>query len=164
MSSGTSTALGVGVKNHHRCWVPADGKTFLIGGWIIKPVPLEHDASEPWGFIVFNVDENERLLFIPDTAYVKNRFDRVTVISIECNHISDILHDKIISGALPAAVGHRVRRNHMSLDTVIEMLKSNDLSKCREIWLLHLSDGNSHEARMIRAVQEATGIPCRAAQ
>jgi len=38
------------------------------------------------------------------------------------------------------------------------MLKANDLSQCREIWLLHLSDGNSDENEMRRRVQEATGI------
>ena len=51
----------------------------------------------------------------------------------------------------------------MSLQTVKEMIMANDLSQCREIWLLHLSDGNSSETQMIREVQEATGIATRAA-
>ena len=108
-------------------------------------------------------EREERLLFIPDTSHVMNRFKNVTILAIECNHVADILSDNIQEGNIPSVVGRRVRRNHMSLDSVIGMLKANDLSRCREIWLLHLSDANSDEARMIRTVQEQTGIPCRAA-
>jgi hypothetical protein len=101
---------------------------------------------------------------VSDTAYVKNRFVGVTILAIECNNIEEILSRNIVQGNIPAVVGRRVRRNHMNLGRVIDMLKANDLSQCREIWLLHLSDGNSDEARMIREVQEATGVPCYAAQ
>jgi hypothetical protein len=41
---------------------------------------------------------------------------------------------------------------------VIGMLRANNLSRCREIWLLHLSDANSDEREMQRRVQEETGI------
>jgi phosphoribosyl 1,2-cyclic phosphodiesterase len=162
MSKGT--AISLGIENHYRVFIPRELKPMVLANWIVRPFPLEHDAVEPWGFTILHLLSNERLLFIPDTAYVKNRFEGVTILAIECNFVPDILHDKIISGALPAVVGHRVRRNHMSLDQVIEMIKANDLSGCREIWLLHLSDTNSDESRMIKAVQSATGIPCRAAQ
>lgn len=41
----------------------------------------------------------------------------------------------------------------------IDELKANDLSKVREIWLLHLSDGNSDAERFKREVMELTGKP-----
>lgn len=166
MSKGTATALGV--VDHHRClsnfgtwgtWELFDNAINEKDHWRVKPFALEHDAAEPLGFLIANGDE--RLLFIPDTAYVENRFDGVTIAAIECNHISDILSNNIIKGSIPAVVGKRVRRNHMSLSTVLAMLKANDLSKCRAIYLLHLSDGNSDEQRMKREVQEATGIPVK---
>jgi hypothetical protein len=47
----------------------------------------------------------------------------------------------------------------MSLKQCIATLKANDLSKCREIHLLHLSSDHSDEERFIREVQESTGIP-----
>ena len=50
----------------------------------------------------------------------------------------------------------------MELNTVIGMLRANDLSRCREVWLLHLSDANSDEKEMQRRVQEETGIDARA--
>jgi phosphoribosyl 1,2-cyclic phosphodiesterase len=79
-------------------------------------------------------------------------------VAIEANYDPSILSENIARGSIPAVVGHRVRRSHFSIDTVVELLKSNDLSHCREIHLLHLSDCNSDEEAMQRRVQEATGI------
>jgi phosphoribosyl 1,2-cyclic phosphodiesterase len=81
------------------------------------------------------------------------------MIAVECNNISEIVSKNIMEGHIPAVVGKRVRRNHMSLENLILMLKANDLSQCRAIYLMHLSDGNSDERRMKEEVQAATGIP-----
>src|SRR5208337_362818 len=107
--------------------------------------------------------KNEAFLFLTDSAYSPVRFINLNVIAIEANFCEEILSNNIQNGTVPAVVGRRVRRNHLSLETLIQMLKANDLSRCRQVWLLHLSDANSDEARMIRAVQEATGIPTYAA-
>jgi phosphoribosyl 1,2-cyclic phosphodiesterase len=157
MSGGTAQALGV--SNSYRL-----NRLGLVNklpdGWLVAPVPLEHDAEEPTGFFI-QAPDKERLLFIADTGFIRNRFDSVNILAIECNHIEGILSENIINGSVPSVAGRRIRRSHMSLERVITMLKSNDLSVCREIWLLHLSNGNSDEKQMIKAVQEATGIPCR---
>ena len=158
MSEGTAKALGI--ENHHRTWI-LPGR---VGDWTIQTFPLKHDAAEPTGFLVASVkDLGDQFLFIPDTAYVTNRFKKVTQIAVECNYIVEILSANIIKGSLQPVVGHRTRRNHMSLETLISMLKANDLSVCRAIHLIHLSNGNSDEARMIKEVQEETGIPTYAA-
>lgn len=150
------TAEALEVRNHHRINILMAGEQEYIGEWVVLPFDLHHDVPTH-GFLIG--DPNfEKLLFIPDTSYIRNRFEGVSIIAIECNYLADRLSHNIQSGALPQVVGRRVRRNHMSLDTVIGMLKANDLSKCREIWLLHLSDGNSDENQMRRKVQEATGI------
>jgi phosphoribosyl 1,2-cyclic phosphodiesterase len=159
MSRGTAEALGM--LNHHRIQLFLDNPgIWYFDGWTVYTFGLEHDAAEPLGFLIGH--GTERLLFIPDTAYVEPRFDGVTIAAVECNHIGDILSENIIEGHIPAVVGKRVRRNHMSLEQVIALLKANDLSRCRRIYLLHLSNGNSDERRMVRAVQEATGIPTEA--
>ena len=53
----------------------------------------------------------------------------------------------------------RVLRNHMGLERAIELLQANDLSKTREIHLLHLSDGHSDAEGFKQAVAAATGKP-----
>jgi len=155
MTSGTAGALGV--ADHHRVSMVGKMSAFRIGAWTVRPFALEHDAADPCGFLIGHGTDS--LLFIPDTAYMEHRFKGVTQIAMECNHIGDLLSENIVSGDVAKTVGHRVRRNHMSLETAIRMLKANDLSRCRAIYLLHLSDTNSDEARMKKDVQEATGIP-----
>ena len=51
----------------------------------------------------------------------------------------------------------RVMKSHMSIETAKEFLRVNDLSQVREIWLIHLSDGNSDAERFKREVAELTG-------
>ena len=155
------TATELGIESHHRFNDLSSGVKTTIGTWTVLPFDLHHDVPTQGFFI--RAPDGERLLFVPDTSYIRDRFSAINILAIECNHVADILSENIQEGNIPSAVGRRVRRNHMSLDSVIGMLKANDLSRCREIWLLHLSDGNSDEARMIRTVQEQTGIPCRAA-
>ena len=43
----------------------------------------------------------------------------------------------------------------MEIDTLCEYLRELDLSKCREIHLLHLSDATSHEGHFINKVIRA---------
>jgi phosphoribosyl 1,2-cyclic phosphodiesterase len=123
----------------------------VVSTWRIIPFQLQHDARQPFGFLISRV--LERLLFIPDTAYVENRFQGITMIAVECNNISELLSKNILEGHIPAIVGKRVRRNHMSLENLIAMLRANDLNRCRAIYLMHLSDGNSDERRMKQEIQ-----------
>jgi phosphoribosyl 1,2-cyclic phosphodiesterase len=149
-------AEDIGIENHHRTTIIYSGLAVTIGDWLIIPFDVHHDTPTQ-GFMIGSPD-GDRLLFVPDTAYLKNRFLGVNILAIECNYIADRLSSNIQNGAVPKAVGRRVRRNHMSLDTVISLLRANDLSQCREIWLLHLSDANSDEEEMLKRVQEETGI------
>lgn len=146
----------------HRVNVIEAGKIFAIGSWHILPFETIHDTEGALGFYMVNFD-GEAFLYLTDSAYSPVRFKRLDVVAVECNFAGDILSQNIAEGRVPAIVGRRVRRSHCSLETLIELLRANNLSACREIFLLHLSDANSDEARMIRTVQEQTGIPCRAA-
>lgn len=148
---------GIGIENHHRTFITIDGKPESISGWVVYPFGLNHDTPTQ-GFFISSPDK-ENILFVPDTAYVKNRFTGINILAIECNYIADRLSQNIQSGTISQAIGRRVRRNHMSLDTVIGMLKANDTSALREVWLLHLSDLNSDEEVMKSKVQEAIGVP-----
>uniref|UniRef100_A0A6M3JF50 Putative beta-lactamase superfamily domain n=1 Tax=viral metagenome TaxID=1070528 RepID=A0A6M3JF50_9ZZZZ len=154
MLRDTAEALRIG--DHHRLHVIEHGCQEIVSRWTVLPFYIHHDVPAA-GFLIVTSD-GEKLLFVPDTAYLTNRFTGVNIIAVECNYVADILSNNIHKGSIPQVVGYRVRRNHMSLDTVIGFLKANDLSQCREIHLLHLSDGNSNEEEMRKRVQEATGI------
>jgi len=49
-------------------------------------------------------------------------------------------------------------QSHFSLENIKQFLLANDLSKCQQIILLHLSDINADSERMIREIEELTGI------
>jgi len=144
------------IPNHHSFPVE-EGKVFVCGSWHVLPFPTVHDTPGSFGYYMVNF-EGEAFLYLTDSAYSPVRFKRLDVVAIEANYDPEILSANISKGSLPAVVGHRVRRSHFSIDTVVELLKANDLSRCREIWLLHLSAGNSDEEVMRRRVQETTGI------
>ncbi len=164
MSGGTAKELGV--ADHYRThsyrtiWYIPDSST--PDGWIVSTFLLEHDAAEPIGFVIDH--QNDRLLFIPDTAAIENRFEGITILAVECNHIAEMLNNSVLEGHIPAIVGKRIRESHISLETVLAMLKGLNLSNCHEIHLLHLSNGNSDEKRMIREVEQALGIPTYSAE
>ena len=45
----------------------------------------------------------------------------------------------------------------MSIDTLLDLLRSNDMTKVRQIYLLHLSDNNSDAEAFKKMVQQETG-------
>lgn len=152
------TAEVLVVSEHHRCHCIESGKEFVLNGFWIIPFGLHHDVPTQ-GFFIQGPD-GDRLLFIPDTSHVVNRFKNVTILVIEANHEPEILSNNIQDGTIPAVLGRRVRRNHLSLSVVKDFILANNMQKTlREIHLIHLSDTNSSEEQFKREIQEITGIP-----
>jgi phosphoribosyl 1,2-cyclic phosphodiesterase len=152
------TAAALGVADHHRIHAIESEKEFVVNGFWIIPFDLHHDVPCQ-GFLI-DAPDGERLLFVPDTEFVTNRFKRVTVLAIECNHEAGILSGNIVNGEVPAVLGRRIRRNHLSLSVVKDFILANNMQKTlREIHLIHLSNSNSDEARFRREIQEITGVP-----
>ncbi len=155
MSQGTKDALGV---EHHRFRAVENKKQFQVGTWTILPFDVQHDVSEPFGFMLANQDD-DRLLFATDTYYIRYKFPRLTHLMIECNYSQKILDENADSGRIPSFLRERVMQSHFSLENLITFLKANDLSNVEEIHLLHLSDSNSNEELFKKEVQAATGKP-----
>ena len=155
MSRGTAEALGL---SGHRLHIIKAKQQFRIGTWTVLPFDTQHDAQEPLGFLLANQD-GEKLLYVTDTCYVKYRFHGLTHVAIECNYSLDILKRNVEAGTVPKELKSRILKSHFSLENVKEFLKANDLSKVQEIWLLHMSNGNSDAERFKREVQELTGKP-----
>ena len=150
----SETFQGLGVSSHRAKAIKAK-EQFKIGSWGVVPFDLNHDVPN-LGFLLSN-RIGEKLIYITDSYYCKYRFKDLTTIAIECNHSLDILRENVANGSLSLDLKNRLMESHFSLDNVKEFLKANDLSKVQEIWLLHLSDGNSDSERFKREIQELTG-------
>jgi len=155
MSRGTAEALGL---SGHRLHIIKAKQQFQTGTWTILPFETQHDAAEPLGFLLAN-RAGDKLLYATDTYYVRYRFKGLTHIMVECNYAADILARNVEAGLVPPTLKKRILKSHFSLEHVKQFLLANDLSRVQEIWLLHLSDGNSDAARFRREVQELTGKP-----
>lgn len=158
MSEGTAEALGT------ECTEPiADMEQFRIGSFDIVPFATFHDAAEPLGFLIKSRIDGDILAFATDTVNLRYRFPGMTILAIEANYDKAILER---CDRMPDKVKHRISNAHMEIDTLCDYLKGLDLSRCREIHLLHLSDATSHEGHFINKVRRAVpaGITVTAAR
>lgn len=156
LSKGTKEAIGL---DGHRIKVVKALEQFRIGTFTILPFDTQHDAAEPLGYLVYSNKTKEKLLFATDTYYIRYKFQGLTHIMVECNYASDILQSNIQEGLVPEGLKNRLLRSHFSLENVKNFLKANDLSKVQEIYLMHLSSGNSDAERFKREIQSLTGKP-----
>ena len=127
-------------------------------GWTVMPFEAVHDSPGTLGYLVSD-NKGATLLFLTDSAYSPFRFDGLTHIAIECNFSRDLLRRGAMDGELSSSRFRRTTMGHMSLETLIDMLKANDLSNVQEIHLLHLSDANSDAKLFKERVEAATGVP-----
>lgn len=158
MSMGTWESIEVGLKQHYRVKFLGSKCEEFIGDFTILPFDVQHDAKEPLGFLIKYGPTKEKLLFITDSYYCKYKFSGLHAIMIECNYIKETLDYNIEQGYIQEGMKRRLLESHFSLENVKKFLKANDLSQCREIILLHLSDSNSSAQRMVKEIEELTGI------
>ncbi|NJJ37860.1 MBL fold metallo-hydrolase [Paenibacillus apii] len=159
-SCGTADALGLA---GHRLRPVTALEPFEIGSWTIMGFGIEHDAAEPLGWLLANQD-GDKLVFLTDSYYCRYKFQGLTYIMIECNYSLEIVNRRVLAGELHPAQKKRLLRSHFSLEHVKDFLKANDTRNVEEIWLLHLSDGNSDAAQFQREIQELTGAVVRVAE
>ena len=152
MTKGTADALAI---TGHRVHIIESQCQFKIGNWAILPFGTIHDAAEPVGFLLAN--QGFKLLYATDTEYIPYRFKGLSHLLIECNYSMEIVRRLKATGELDRELWRRIINSHMSLETLVDFLKANDLSQVKEIWLLHLSDNNSDAALFKQTVQETTG-------
>ncbi len=153
-SAGTIEALTLAGRRVKR--VKALEET-EIGTFTVLPFDVAHDAPEPLGFLLTSRATKEKLLYATDAFYLKYRFQGLTHIMCECNYSEECLRKSIEAGTVPTALAKRLRTSHMRLDTFLDFLRANDLSKVRKIFLLHLSANNSDAERFREATERLTG-------
>lgn len=147
MSYGTAQALETDLAK-----LIEDMEQFNIGSLDIVPFTTFHDAKEPLGFLIKSRVDGDVLAFATDTVNLRYQFPGLNILAIEANYDKAILAK---CEKLPEKVRHRIENSHMEIDTLCDYLRSLDLSVCREIHLLHLSDATSHEEKFINKVKKA---------
>ena len=128
-----------------------------VGTFEIMAFDVIHDAVDPLGFFARSNGTGESVLYFSDTAYVKYRFTGVTHLICECNHGEYELRQSVRNGIIVPELAVRIVKNHLSVERLIEFLKCNDISRLKEVHLIHLSDNNSNEKRFKTAIQAVTG-------
>jgi len=142
-SNGTHNSFrGLG---WHRRNIIEVGKPNQIGGFEVNSFDVEHDASEPFGFLISHNDFG-KMVFCTDSKSIPYKFKDLDHILIEANYDFNLISK--------SAIRDRVFQNHMEIDTTIKFLENNDLSNVKNIVLLHLSDSNSNEKEFEQRVQE----------
>ena len=147
MSQGTAEALET-----EGAELIEDRTQFNVGSLDIVPFTTFHDAREPLGFLIKSRVDGDVLAFATDTVNLRYKFPGLNILAIEANFDKNIL-DRCEK--MPEKVRYRITNSHMEIDTLCDYLRSLDLSACREIHLLHLSDATSHEGHFINKVARA---------
>lgn len=144
MSYGTAQAL-----ENESVTLIEHMEQFNVGSFDIVPFTTFHDAAEPLGFLIKSRVDGDVLAFATDTVNLRYKFPGLNILAIEANYDRKIL-DRCEK--LPEKVRHRITNSHMEIETLCDYLRSLDLSECREIHLLHLSDAMSDEGGFLRKV------------
>lgn len=157
MSEGTADALETDCVSTISAM-----EQFNVGSLDIVPFATFHDAAEPLGFLIKSRTDGDVLAFATDTVNLRYQFPGLNILAIEANYDKAILS---VCEKMPEKVKHRITNCHMEIDTLCDYLRTLDLSACREIHLLHLSDATSHEGHFINKVSRCVpaGIQVTAA-
>lgn len=153
MTLDTATAINA---EGHRMELIKAGTQFSAGDFTVLPFLTEHDCPGAVGYLIQYRPTGEKLLFVTDTFFIRHRFSGLNYLIIECNYCREILEANIEAGHIPESLKNRILESHFSLDNLKGFLKANNLKAVRNIVLIHLSDGNSDAARMVREISELT--------
>lgn len=129
-------------------------KKFKVGNFTILPFDCNHTNNDGekclnLGFLIQH-DELGKILFATDTYYLKYTFKDIDHVLIECNYTERDL-DKI------PPYRARVLKSHMSLETLKETFENWDLSKTKDVTLIHLSETNGDPKLFKEEIEKVTG-------
>lgn len=159
MSEGTAKAIIQGAERpflkglKQPTQLPAC-QPLSIPPFTVMPFNTEHDAVEPYGFLIRYEPTGETIVYATDTFFVRYQFPGVHYWIIECNYTNNLAETLLETGN--DALYKRLMKSHMSLERLVDLFAANDLTKTRNIVLVHLSDSRSDEDLMVKTISEAT--------
>lgn len=136
----TQTALEV-ITGERTTAIPPLTKC-QIGNFTITPFNVPHDTDiECYGYLIEH-EEMGKLLFMTDLEYCKYNFAKqgINHILIESNYSMDLVDRD------EPNYEHRLR-GHMSLDTALKFISTNDNPMLLNVVLIHLSEKSGDPAQ-----------------
>lgn len=161
-SAGTKNAIEDGMTRLQLVAVEPL-KMVRLGGFTVMPFETQHDAAEPFGYLIKENATGENVIYATDTYYLRYTFPNVHYWIVECNYCDDVMDDELRCGKLDAGLRRRLLESHMSLRRLKDALAANNLSSAAKIVLVHLSDSRSDEQRMVREIEALTNVETIAA-
>lgn len=128
-----------------------------MGQFVFKPFPLVHDVP-CYGFYITHPKIGS-LVYASDTEYIKYRFKNLDHILVEANYSDDLIDNEAVNR-------EHVLRGHMSLQTALDFISTNDNPALKNVVLLHLSDNNADSAQFLQKTKETVkyGVDCYIAE
>ena len=114
---------------------------FKLGSFTLLAFPVPHGDCPNLGFLISHA-ESGKILFVTDASHIANKFVGLSHLMIEANYDDPLLQSDRTVG------------KHMSIDTCLQFLRTNDLRHVRNIVLLHLSASNSDSKQFTKSVQD----------
>ena len=143
----TQTALEV--ITGERTTAISPNKLCQIGSFTVVPFNVPHDTEiECYGYLIKH-EEMGKLLFLTDLEYCKYDFSNQMVNHILCEANYDM---QFVNRDEPN-YEHRLR-GHMSLDTTLKFISTNDNPALRNVVLIHLSDKSGDPAVFKQKTEE----------
>ena len=136
-------------------------QTYVYGVYKVMPFDVQHDAAEPYGFLIEHMPTREKVVYATDTYYLRYTFPNVQYWIVECNYVDDCISET------NEFLRRRLLTSHMSLRRLEDVFRANNLSQTSRIIIVHLSDSRSDEQMMVRRLHELTEvevIPARAGE
>ena len=124
-------------------------KSCQIGSFTVVPFNVPHDTEiECYGYLIKH-EEMGKLLFLTDLEYCKYDFSNQMVNHVLC----EVNYDMQFVNRDEPNYEHRLR-GHMSLDTALKFISTNDNPALRNVVLIHLSDKSADSALFKQKTEE----------
>jgi phosphoribosyl 1,2-cyclic phosphodiesterase len=138
-------------------WEKLKHYTLGMGDFRIKPFPLVHDVPCS-GFHITHPDMGT-LIYATDTEYIKYRFKNLNHILVEANYGDELIEQNAVNR-------EHVLRGHMSLQTALNFISTNDNPMLENIVLIHLSQTNGDPVEFLQKTKETIkyGAECYIAE
>lgn len=126
-----------------------------IGDFNVWAFDVEHDTSEPFGYIIEH-KECGKILFITDTMFLKYNFRNMEFshLMVEANYCDQGIKESLDKGELNPSRAQRISESHMSIDTACGIIRANRSENLMNVILIHLSKMNSDEALFLESAQK----------